>query len=413
MNVLIKIRKHGVYDSLKILALHIVNIVNNIIYYICSVLFPINNKLIILESEGDLSDNAYALFDYMKKNGYLSRYKVVWMVDNIVEAKKQKYKNTVYAIKVPYKIEFLRSYYLATCKWYIYDHCNFLADKTKRKNQFIIYLSHGWGYKAAKGNYSTKPKTTYDYLTATGPLAAKGLSDYWNESDKKAILTGYPRIDYLFQDNYKVRIKLNQKWSINKYDKIIFWMPTFRKSTNLGLSENYNNSETGLPIFYTKEELNNLSDYLKTNNYLLVLKLHHLQAELPIFNEVISNVLVIRDDDIKNLNLQLYQVISIADIMISDYSSISIDYLVLNRPIIYTLDDYEEYDKSRGLYPKNAIDYMPGYHIYNVKELLNSIDEICSGVDVYSKDRELIIPKYHKYLDGNSSKRILNKFGIY
>ena len=40
-------------------------------------------NLIILESEGDLSDNAYALYYYMKHNEYLNKYKVVWLVDHI------------------------------------------------------------------------------------------------------------------------------------------------------------------------------------------------------------------------------------------------------------------------------------------------------------------------------------------
>ena len=35
--------------------------------------FPINENLILFESEGDFSDNSYALYDYMKKNGYFEK----------------------------------------------------------------------------------------------------------------------------------------------------------------------------------------------------------------------------------------------------------------------------------------------------------------------------------------------------
>jgi CDP-glycerol glycerophosphotransferase len=112
------------------------------------------------------------------------------------------------------------------------------------------------------------------------------------------------------------------------------------------------------------------------------------------------------------MGVQLYQFISMADVMISDYSSISIDFLLKDKPIVFTLDDYKEYDKSRGLFPKNAIDYMKGYHVYNQKELEESISEIAEEVDTYKDDRDAIMKDYHTYTDGNSSKRILDTINI-
>ena len=189
-------------------------------------------------------------------------------------------------------------------------------------------------------------------------------------------------------------------------------MPTFRQSVAKEISEDYLNSQTGLPIFETEESLKQFSDYLKKHNLLMVFKLHHFQANLPVFQKHFDNILVVHDEDLQDMGIQLYQFIPFADAMISDYSSITVDYLLLDRPMIFTLDDYDQYDKSRGLYPKNAIGYMKGYHVYNQKELQDSLTEILSGVDKYKEDRHAIMSEYHTYVDGNSSERVLKRIGI-
>ena len=123
-------------------------------------------------------------------------------------------------------------------------------------------------------------------------------------------------------------------------------------------------------------------------------------------------ILVLRDEDIQEAGLQLYQIIPFANALISDYSSISIDYLLLNKPIVFTLDDYEQYEKSRGLYPADARNYMPGYHVYNSKDVKKALLEISNGIDLFVDDRRKMCARYHKYKDGDASKRIIEMFGI-
>lgn len=101
------------------------------------------------------------------------------------------------------------------------------------------------------------------------------------------------------------------------------------------------------------------------------------------------------------------------DALVTDYSSIATDYLLLDKPIVFTLDDYKEYTASRGgLYPENAKDYMSGYHVYTKDELEMALCEIAEGKDIYASVRHKILPEYNAYADGNSSKRILDAIGI-
>lgn len=118
-------------------------------------------------------------------------------------------------------------------------------------------------------------------------------------------------------------------------------MPTFRQSNSKEISEEYIDNQTGLPIFETYDSLKKFSEYLNKNNVLLVFKLHHLQADLDVFHKKFDNILILRDEDLSSDGVQLYQVVKYADIIISDYSSISIDAMVLDIPLIYTLDDYK------------------------------------------------------------------------
>ena len=413
-NLLQKIKKHGIAGSMKVVEFHAATAFNNKWFYYYKKHRPMDEHLIVMESEGDLSDNAFALYDYMRHNNYLKKYHVAWLVDHEDEARvlQQKrpedFPNTEFVQKVPQKVNRRWAEVLATCKWYIYDHCNLLAPLVKRKGQKVIYLSHGWGYKAAKGGCTANDRTHYDMITVTGPIPAKGMSEYWQEPEERAIITGYPRLDYFFQSNISERKKVNRRWHFDQYKRVIFWMPTFRKSNNETLSEDYIENQTGLPIFETKNSLQQFSHFLKARNVLLVFKLHHLQAELPVFQTHFDNILLVRDEDLLDMGVQLYQFISMADAMISDYSSISIDFMLKDKPIIFTLDDYKEYDKSRGLFPKNAIDYMKGYHVYNQKELEESISEIIDGADKYKEERHAVLKDYHKFTDGNSARRVMD-----
>lgn len=404
------IKEKGIVGCVVAIKRKIIKYMNKSLFFIYSY-FPLENNRIVLESEGDCCDNAYAIFDYMCKNGYVRKYKITWLVDkpdNFENSENvsyvQKQINNEFS---PKTIKALR-----ICHWYIYDHCNIMEQFKKKKGQVFIYLSHGWGYKASKGGSLDKCKSVFDFMVATGSLSAEGQSEYWNTPLKKTIIAGYPRLDYLFTKDCKVQECINNRWHFDQYNKIFFWMPTFRQSKSRDLSEEYNKNETGLPLFGSVSSLQDFNEFLKQRNVFMVFKLHHLQLELPVFKLKFSNIVVIKDEELQKLGIQLYQLIQNADALISDYSSISIDFLLADRPIIYTLDDYEEYDKSRGLFPKNAIDYMPGYHIYNIDELKISIEEILSGMDKYSVQRKKIVDKYHKYKDGNSAKRILDRLGI-
>jgi len=371
-------------------------------------------KLIVMESEGDLSDNAFALFEYMNENGYLEKWKICWLVDHPFKCKKRKYKNTIYVKKRPIFIDLKRTYYLSKCKYYIYDHNDMLSPLGKKEEQICVYLTHGFsGYKASKdprnGGF---PDNFSDYFILQGELSEQLLPLHFNMPNGKMAQLGFPRQDYFFKDLSFAKKIMDENYGLDKYEKKILWMPTFRTSTTLGLDEGYFKNETGIPLVETRNKFNELNDFLNQNNIIVIIKTHHLQRKMEFYKSNYSNILFISDEDLKILGLQLYQFIPITDALITDYSSVSADYMLLDKPIIYVLDDYEEFKASRGIVPDNVLDLWAGDHVYDLDGLKRSILDVSLGMDNMKKERNALMPQYYKYRDGNASKRILDYFKI-
>lgn len=381
-------------------------------------LCPLNNNLIVFESDGDLTDNSFALYEFMRNHGLLKKYTIVWMVHDVQKAKKRQMKypdefpHTKFANKDIGFNNCKRSFYLATCKWFIYDHSNLVSNYHRKKGQHVIYMSHGFGVKAGKGIVPVR--NNFDINIVLGSIPAENAPFDWGGSISQTRQWGYPRNDYLFKDNYRVKRILNSNFSFDKYQKVILWMPTFRKAVSYGaaLSEDYIRNETGMPLFNTLDELIRFDDFLDKMQILVVLKLHPLQADLQVFSFSFKNIKIVRNSDLEDLNIQLYQMVKYTDVLITDYSSISTDYMLLNQPIIYILDDYEEYKSARGLSPENAIDLLVGYHVVNVSELKTAIIEVGDGIDKFKEKRNVILPDLHKHIDGNACERIIEKLSL-
>lgn len=290
---------------------------------------PVDDKLVIFESEGDLSDNSYALYDYMLENHFDERYDFVWFVENTNCQGKPEH--TKYVGKKG-KINIIKKiYYLSKCKYYIYDHCNYFDGLRVRKKerQMIVDLWHGCGVKSGR---FAKEESSADLLLTTGKIFNDALSKILGVKKEKIFSIGYPRTDYFYKPLNAAQIVCRDKFA--KYNKVILWMPTFRRSYNKELDEAYFRSDTGMPILVNEEDLEQFDRFLNQMNVLCVLKVHHLQAKLPGFRKAFSNIHIVSDEAVKAQGLQLYQMVALTDCLITDYSSIATDYMLLDRPIL-------------------------------------------------------------------------------
>ena len=409
MKLFRKIKTKGLRGIAHAIVCRLSNAVNIMAYYFY-LQTDMNQNLIIFESEGDMSDNSFALYYYMKNNNLLEKKEVVWLVSCDYNKIEKQYANVQFFHKYPERIEIKRSKALATAKYYIFDHSN-VYDKLRKRNGFkIIYLTHGCTFK--KATNIDQYENNADEVYYTGKLYTYSMERFC--CCRRDIMSdiGYPRNDFLFGKLQDKQISFIEKYALKKYKKTILWMPTFRKSINKDLSEDYFNNFTGLPILESEEDLYEFNALLSTENLMCIFKIHHLQVELPAFKTSLSNVLIVNDDMLSAEGLQLYQMVRITDYLITDYSSIGNDYMLMDKPIIYTLDDYEQYRDSRGFSIDDPAQYFIGEHVVNKEQLFVAVIDAGNGIDKYKKERNDLLPLAHTYRDGHSSKRIVERLGL-
>ena len=96
-----------------------------------------------------------------------------------------------------------------------------------------------------------------------------------------------------------------------------------------------------------------------------------------------------------------------SDALIGDYSSASLQYLLLNRPMAFVIPDLNDYQKQRGFVFKDPIAFMPGNIVITKKDFYDFIDEIALDQDLHKKEREKVRDLIHKYQDGQACERVL------
>ena len=72
--------------------------------------------------------------------------------------------------------------------------------------------------------------------------------------------------------------------------------------------------------------------------------------------------------------------------MITDYSSLGIEFVFLNKPVVYLTNDIEEYKKNRGFTFGNIDFWMPGYQVKNINQLKDGITDSFSENFKYKEE---------------------------
>lgn len=375
------------------------------IFKFCGHFLFTNKRYVIFESflGRFFSDNPRAIYEYLKDNH--PQYKLIWSVDkrhfNNFKVKKIDGK-----IIKRFSIKWL--YYMNTSKYWV-TNSRLPLWVPKPKNTIYIQTWHGTPLKRLgidieevhmpetdteryKKNFSNEA-SKWDYLISPNAYSTEIFKRAFNYNNK-IIESGYPRNDFIINNNNKETIKqLKDQMKIPKGKKIILYAPTWRD--NQFYTKGRYKFDLQLDLEKLKLELG--------NDYILLLRLHYLVAEnldLSGYENFIYDFS--KHEDIRELYL-------IADMLITDYSSVFFDYANLRRPMLFYVYDIEEYrDNLRGFYfdfEKNA----PGPLVKTTEELINEIKEI--EINGFTPTKE-ILAFYDKFCyleDGHASERVVNE----
>ena len=162
----------------------------------------------------------------------------------------------------------------------------------------------------------------------------------------------------------------------------------------------------------TYEKLKTLDVLLLKLDTTLILKLHPFQDQDKIGRLNMSHVMLLDHGRLVEWGLQINQLLEYSDGLISDYSSVAVDYMLLDKPIGFTLDDVEKYEESRGFVFENIQEWLPGKEIFSFEDMKRFIEDVASGKDPSSGKRRIIKEKMHKFQDGGSCRRVLHAFSL-
>ena len=381
-----------------------------IVRYSVNILFPKNpHKVIFMSGPDDYIDNSRALSDYILSRNDLSQYKIYWVFRN------RNVKNVdsrIHPIYLSEKLGHLKYFFhTVTSKYLFSTHGAF--DWVCHYVQIYLCLWHGTMLKRIA--YMQDPIRNKYYMQHCYLFASPSkfynsiVAGSFNKKEKDVVTTGYPRVDLLFQDS-DVLEKLNIDKSTCK--KIVLYMPTFRQA----ISSEY--KETSLNVFKNElinfsddESLEEWNDYLSSLGILLIVKSHPSDNNIP-KRISLPYIRMIDNQELADADVQLYHLLHYADSLITDFSSVFCDYMVLDKPIGFIITDIDEYRIGRGFVFDSPVDYMPGVIIQDKENFKLFFYNVANAIDESKKKRDLLKTIYNEYFDGNNCSRVLKTVGI-
>lgn len=380
--------------------------------YFLSGLFPRNQKIWVFGSwDGKrFADNSKYLFLYVVYNK--KNIKSVWITKNRELLKKYKDKD----FNLYYYLSVRGIYYTLRAGLFVFDchinDINFWLSRGSRK----VNLWHGMPIKKigamVKKNGEFNPyyfnglngllskfflpwnyiNTKVDFLFINSVFFKNIFSSSFLLDKNKIFITGQPRNDIFYKKslfNFSDKEVNLIKKTINQKKRkgffVALYMPTFRSDGSNFLSNS--------------EELLDLNYFCKKNKIIIFAKNH---PKIKINSKNFSNIKFI------NKNIDAHPILELIDLLITDYSSIYIDFLIINRPIIFFSYDFNNYKIKDRDFCLDYKKFTPGIFVQNFKEFKESLLEVRKRDD-FENERRSVFKVFFSYNDSCASEIIFNK----
>lgn len=364
------------------------NLVVQKIYVLCfSFLFRFiglfirkNPKQVLFQSliGRNYGDSPRILFESMKRDPFFKGYTYIWAFDDpkkfeVEGAKKVKLTSL--------------SYFLTALQSGIWVANVNIERGLMFKPKKTIFLNTGHGAQFKLDGNAQKNRNDYDYsdvdmFCAFSEFDREIIIRDYKVRREATVKCGIPRDDELYEVTEEKISMLRRKFGIPQGKKVILYAPTWRDSADGG------SSYAIAPPMNLEKWRRELGD-----EYVLLFRTHHLTTKLM---GVKFDDFVIDGSQEQNVNNTL----CVADILITDYSSIAFDYAILERPIVAFAYDYKEYLETRGL-NEDLYTMFPGSVFENEDDVITHIHNM-NTIEELKKSKK--IRERYVEADGNATK---------
>ncbi len=343
--------------------------------FLCSFfrLLPLRNRVLFytIRSQGKLLENSSVLY-------------------NSLDAKK-----VICAYTLPHSlfIKPLIYYYLLTSKVIVTDdYVRYFRAVTLREKQKVVQIWHAggafkhFGLDAPSQQSRADELAThapYDLVTVTSEYCRRFYAEAFGINIDKVKALGMPRTDTLLDKAAVETLRRNiyQRHPELAGKKIYSYFPTFREENGKRYP------------FDPKLDWDALNDLLGDDEVFIIHK-HPVMDEDLLNGRNFDKILDLSSDPTP-------EILSVSDMLITDYSSVIFDASLLDIPTAFYCPDFEEYERSFYVnYPED----LPGPVIYTQPELFELLK---AGFDSASKVKALDFrQKFMGACDGSSAQRI-------
>lgn len=276
----------------------------------------------------------------------------------------------------------------------------------------IIHMSHGVGLKITE-----KMQIPDEFMERLTPDQARRLNDRifrndllistsefyarevsvpaYNTPRERVTLSGYPKNDLFYGDILGAELFADGA-TLSRIDRhraaggrVIVYAPTFRDME-------------GAFRFAAAVNYPRLDAFLGEHNLMLIIKGHSKALSSRAGLDDHSDSIHIYDNDRDG-----YPLLKRADLLITDYSSIYMDYLHSGRPVLFFPFDYDDYTRVHRNLQFDYNTMTPGPKAYDQEQLIGWIDHfLLKGEDGYEEQRRHIFQLAYAHADGHSRDRV-------
>ncbi|MFL6139007.1 MAG: CDP-glycerol glycerophosphotransferase family protein [Frankiaceae bacterium] len=292
---------------------------------------------------------------------------------------------------------------LATAEHWV-DNAGLPPMVVKRPEQTYVQTWHGTALKVMGFDVPSVKRSSKDELDALQRQA-----DRWDyflvrcEHDVETLLPafraraeplryGYPRNDVLVTAAAPGgRGERLAALGLPTDRRIVLYAPTFREGASGG------RRRFQMPI-----DLDRFAAELG-DTHLLLVRPHYLDryAVPPRYGACVRNASSVHD---------VSELLAVADLLVTDYSSVMFDFAVTRRPMVFFTYDYDDYvGATRGTYVDLA-DVAPGPLVTTSDELIDAVRDSDGWTASYADRYARFVKRFAEYDDGHAAERVVDRF---